>query len=716
MNQNSGQPGSGGGDAPFVHRRRTGVDETFRLAVQHEAAGRLQQAEVALRQILSQYPRHAGALHQLGLLAYRVGRLDAALEFVGKAVSCAPDEARFLANHTELCRLAGRLDEAIASGRRAVELAPDSVNAHSNLGIALYDHGDLDAAEAHQRRALALKPGLAPALNNLGSIHRARGDLDAAMDFFRQAIESDPNFIDSLNNLGSVLVLADRAAEAVAPLTRALELNRNFADACCNLGFAYQALNRIEEARPLFQRALELRPEYGEAHQGLARIFIETEQYPLAEQAARAAVRHAPENAEIHVTLGQVLAFTGHAADAHASYDRALELEPELASALVGKGILTMEHGDMDGAESFFHRALASGKDEYSARYYLTQIRRVEPGDTNLAELRAVVDQGDRLPEHRLKYLHFALGKALEDIGEYDDAFAHFLAGCRLRRAHAGYDEADRMRVFDGITAAFDRARIDALRGHGNPSTVPIFVLGMPRSGTTLTEQILACHPQVHGAGELYDLMHVASRSTIAPSGTRSYAENFFDLAPEHLREWSGLYLDGLTSFAPDAPHVTDKMPANFFLLGLIHLMLPNARVVHVQRNPLDTCLSCFTRLFQSGQDHTYDLAELGRYYRRYLELMAHWRAVLPAGAFLDLSYEQLVANPDDEVQRLVDFCGLPWDDACLEPHKHTRRVRTASVTQVRQPVYTSSVDRWRRYERHLGPLIDALGDAVDVA
>jgi hypothetical protein len=258
----------------------------------------------------------------------------------------------------------------------------------------------------------------------------------------------------------------------------------------------------------------------------------------------------------------------------------------------------------------------------------------------------------------------------------------------------------------------FDKAFFKRLQGGGDPSDVPIFVLGMPRSGTTLTEQIIASHPQVHGAGELPYLWEIVQQQPVAGKQSHLiYPENLTSLTHETLTQWGQEYFTRLRRRALEAKHITDKMPANYLALGLIPLMLPNAKIIHVKRNPGDTCVSCFTRLFNRNQDATYDLAELGQHYANYARLMQHWQRVLPAGTFIEVQYEDIVADAESEARRLIDFCSLEWNDACLAFHKNKRNVHTASASQVRQTVYASSVDRWRHYEKHLRPLLDALGE-----
>jgi tetratricopeptide (TPR) repeat protein len=686
------------------------IDQAMVLATQNQVQGNLPQAEHLLRQILQAQPHHAFALHLLGIIAHQCGKPELALELIGKAITINGNVALFHANAGEMCRQLGRLDDAVAHGERAVKLDASMPSAHSNLGIAYFDQKDYLRAEACQRRTLELDANFVPALNNLGSICRAHKDKTGAIDWYRKAIAANPNHLESLSNLGAVLLEDERSDEAVAPLEQALRLNPNYAEALCNLGLVRNALEQHDVALPLLQRALQIRPNYAEAFVGLARVFHEKENIAEAERCARRAVELAPEKAEMCSQLAGIYTEMARSDEARQMYRRALEIDPENNEALLGLGHLEMESGDMEKAEAMFHQALALKADNLPARFHLAQVKKVKADDENLVALEAVAQEsGKPLPAKKAMALHFALGKCYDDSKQYDKAFPHFLAGCRLKRATYSYAANEVSKHFDAIMQVFDKETLARLRGAGDPSAVPIFVLGMPRSGTTLTEQIIASHPDVHGAGELPDLLAIAQRQ----SNGVGFPDNIHNIDPAQLTAWGADYVAGLRARAPEAKHITDKMPANFFAVGLIHLMLPNAKIIHVNRNPVDTCLSCFTRLFNRKQEQTYDLTELGHYYVDYIRLMAHWRKVLPAGAFLDVQYEDIVADQEAQARRMLDHCGLEWNDACLDFHKHKRSIRTASVTQVRQPIYSSSVERWRPYEKHLGPLLDALGDLV---
>jgi hypothetical protein len=316
----------------------------------------------------------------------------------------------------------------------------------------------------------------------------------------------------------------------------------------------------------------------------------------------------------------------------------------------------------------------------------------------------------ERLTTDERMQLDFALGKAYADLKDYRRSFDHLRRGAAAKRAQTDYDEAAAMALFDRIEAAFPPERFAAASGRGDPSRTPIFILGMPRSGTTLVEQILASHPDVTGAGELRTASDVFGQVRAVTGEVAHYPDFVPALDAATLKAMGGLYGAELQRLAPGARRITDKMPSNFYFVGLIHMALPNARILHTVRDPLDTCLSCYSKLFAGEQNHTYDLGELGRYHRRYQRLMDHWRGVLPPGRFLDVSYEALVADLEGQTRRILAHCGLDWDERCLSFHETQRPVRTASASQVRRPIYCGSVGRWRAYAEDLAPLIEALG------
>jgi tetratricopeptide (TPR) repeat protein len=570
--------------------------------------------------------------------------------------------------------------EPLPALQMAVKLLPGDAESHYNMGLSLQGLGRPEDAVASYRRALKIKPNHADAHFNLGNVLKDLGQLDDAVASYRRALRSRPDYADAHCNLGNALKDLGQPENAVASYLQALTFRPDDAETHYNLGIALKSLGRFEDAVTSYRLALKIKPDYTDAHLNLANTLRELEQNDAAE----------------------------------ASYRRVLEIDPKCSDALAGLGDVGMVGGDMDGAEDLYRQVLANDVGNLYARMGLAKVSKVKAGDENLAALEAakLAAHPSGLPDDDVIRLNFTLGKCYDDTGEYDKAFAHFLEGSRLKRATLDYDADKSARHFDSIMRVFDEATLARLRGSGDASQVPIFVLGMPRSGTTLTEQILASHPDVYGAGELQDLLAIAHRAV----AEASYPENILKIDRAQLAAWGADYVCGLQKRAPHARHITDKMPANFYAIGLIHLMLPNAKIIHVNRNPIDTCLSCFMQLFNARNlAHTYDLAELGRHYVDYARLMEHWRRVLPAGAFLDVNYEEVVADLEAQARRMLEYCGLEWNDACINFHKHKRSIRTASVTQVRQPIYQSSVEKWRRYEHHLGPLLDALGDRVPI-
>jgi tetratricopeptide (TPR) repeat protein len=690
--------------------RKIPIPQALAFAARKIDSGALQEAEILLRQVLEKQPENPHAHHLLGLIAHRVGRSELALEMIGKAIDLLPDFAQFHVNRGEMCRLLKRLDEAIEHGEKAVKLDPKSAAAHSNLGIAYYDKKDYDRAEECQQKALKLEPQLVQSLNNMGSIKRARKESEEAMAFYRQVLEIDPDYHESANNLAALLIEDNQSDEALKLLMRLVKVNPNYAEAHNNIGNAFFAKEEYDKALVAYNRALSLRQGYLEPMLGIARVQKEKEQLDDAALTVKHVLEIDSKRPEAYALLGDIRLKQAKYEESGEAYRKAITLEETLLGAHLGLGQLQMELGELNEAEKTFQQAMEINSDEVAPYVFMTQVSKIKQGDGILARLEQEAGKLQELPEGKAMSLHFAMGKAYDDVKEYDKAFPHFMEGCRIKRGKIDYNPGNNDRSCAEIIRFFKEENLAKLRGGAEPSDLPIFVLGMPRSGTTLVETIIASHPEVFGAGELHDILRIANNPK---PGIKSegFPISMQGLTAADVREMGERYLENLRQHDARASRITDKMPANFMALGLIHLMLPQAKVVHVMRNPVDICLSNFTKNFNNSQLHSYDLSEMARFYVNYAKLMEHWRKVLPQGSFYDIQYEQLVADPEPETRSLIDYCGLSWDDACLSPHKTERGVKTASVTQVRQPVYTDSVERWRRYETFLQPLLDALGD-----
>lgn len=689
------------------------LQQALTLATEYQTSGRLPEAQQLLQKILQQHPAQAHALHLMAVVKHQSGDSAAALSSIAKAIQQAPDNALFLANAAEMHRLQGDLENAVNRAEQAIERDPNLAIAHSNLGIAYYDLEDFERAESCQLRALELQPGFLAAINNLGSIYREYKNKSAAIDTFRRVLSIQANHLEALNNLGAVLTEDEQYDEALQHLAKALQINPNYADAHCNIGQAFIGQEEYAKAELAYNNALLLRPDYPEAKLGIARVLQEKNLIPQAIAIINTVITKHPDKAPAFSLLGVLHTESGNYQQAENAFLKALSIDPKILSAMIGHANLLMELGKTEASEECCQQALSVDEDCLAAWTHLAQLKKTKVGDEHFLALQTSAADLDSMSSQRVMGLQFSLGKCHDDIEEYDKAFSYFLNANQLKRQKVHYDPVQTEVDVEQIVDTFTSSMINDFSKLGTNNPLPIFILGMPRSGTTLTEQIIASHPSVHGAGELPDwLDHCHQfRGTDGPGGfpgnfTTARKKDFFNLGQN--------YCAGLHRRAPQARRITDKMPANFFALGLIHLCMPQAKIIHVQRNPIDTCLSGFTKLFNRGQYHSYDLEELGLYYRCYHQLMTHWRSVLPAGSFLDVQYEQLVTDTEVQARRLIDYCALEWDEACLNSHNNDRSIKTASVMQVRQPIYQTSIDRWRRYEKHLQPLLVALEDLAD--
>ena len=524
-----------------------------------------------------------------------------------------------------------------------------------------------------------------------------------------------PDYAEALYNRGITLHELKRFEEALASYDRALTLRPDYAEALSNRGLTLHELKRFEEALASYDRALTVRPDYAEAlsNRGLTLHELKRFEEALASyDRALTCGRTMPRRSPIVATLQELKRFE----EALASYDRALKVRPDYAEAHNNLGVALMQLGRLSEARAALEQAVELAPRNAKYRRDLGEITRFVAGDAHLAALEKLAEDSATLSVGDRIELHFALGKAYEDLGRHAEAFRQWLDGNALKRRQITYDEAATLGALDRVQAVFTSELIRTWQNVGHPSPVPVFIVGMPRSGSTLVEQILASHPQVFGGGELKHFDEAVQGIRTKSGGSATFPELVSGMTGEDYRDLGTRYLAEIERLAPGATHITDKMPGNFIFAGLIHLALPNATIIHTIRDPVDTCLSCFSKLFTEGQNYTYDLAELGRYYRHYQALMAHWHRVLPPGRILDVRYEDVVADLEGQARRIIAHCGLDWDPRCLAFHQTERPVLTASAAQVRQPIYNSAVGRWRVHEEALGPLLAELREPTQPA
>ena len=645
------------------------------LAQREHSAGRLAEAAAAYRRVLAARPDLAEAYNNLGNVLQLQGNLNEAAAHYERAVALKPDLFATHVNLGNLLREQGKLDQAKISLSRGLAINPHFPEAHNGLGNVLKDQGKFNEAAAEYEQAIALRRDYAEAYYNLGNVHKDQAKLDEAAAQYQRAIALKPDLFQAHNNLGNVLAEQRKLDQAMASFTRAVTINPNFPDAHNGLGNTLRDQGMLDEAAAHYEHAMALKPSFAEAYGNLGSVLLDQGKFELAVARFEQAIALRPDLAEVHCNLGNALKAQGKFDLAAVQYQHATALRP-------------------DHAESHYNRA-----DSENVSH--GRCRSCGAGITRRGSQPAARTQDGLYP--------LRAGKALEDVGNYRRAFEHWQQGNALKRREINYDEAGYQRTCQLIADAFDCKLFDRFSAGGDPSSAPIFVLGMPCSGSTLVEQILASHPLIHAAGELKNLDRIV-KAVADPAGRPvPFPAWLSAIDADGLRRLAQAYLASLPTPAGGETRIVDKATTNFLRVGLIRLILPNARIIHTVRDPADTCVSCFTRLFAYGQPFSYDLAELGRYYRGYRKLMDHWRSVLPSDAILDVAYEDVVEDLEQQARRLIAYCSLPWDDHCLSFHQTSRPIATASNVQVRQPLYHSSVARWRRYEAYLQPLLTEL-------
>jgi tetratricopeptide (TPR) repeat protein len=482
----------------------------------------------------------------------------------------------------------------------------------------------------------------------------------------------------------------------------------NHSDALHLMGTVAMAGGQVDAALDLFKRAVAAKPNDPATRCNLASALIEKDDYATAEFHLRKALKLHPGLPAALCFLAACLAMKGERQEARRLYEEVLGRLPGDPQALIGYADLFVTQGEMESARAVYRRAIASKAAPAIALSSLAACEKLAKDSPEANEIMRYLREPGLTRSDYLN-LSYAAGNIAEAAGEYDEAFAQFLHAKEL--GASSFDIDAHRRDIGTFKSVFTREFFETRAKLGHASPRPVFVIGMPRSGTTLTEQIISRHPQAAAGGELREITYLATSLGLRGNDARDYAKRLTRLTRPEARELAGRYLAALERVSADADRVTDKMPQNFLHLGLIALLLANARIVHCRRDPLDTCVSCFT-MHLKDHNHGYagNLRTLGLYYREYIALMAHWRDVLPIPIY-DLDYERLIDAPEEQTRKLIEFVGLPWDPACLTPQESARPVTTLSRMQVRQPIYRTSVGRWRRYEKHLDPLKEALGD-----
>ncbi|HFD80764.1 MAG TPA: sulfotransferase family protein [Gammaproteobacteria bacterium] len=615
---------------------------------------------------------------------------------------------RKLQRQAETSMAAGRLAEAAAAWERLCRLAPQDADAWTALGVVRRRLGDFAAAESACRQALALRSAHAPAQAALGAALQQQGRLQEAVAAYREALRLDPGLVEAQYFLANALREGGQLAEATEAYRRLLELDPDHFPGLNNLGTHLRNLGQAEEAIGLLQRALKLQPGHVATLTNLGDALVDRSRCEEAIELLQQAVRRQPDFANAWRALANALHHAGRLPEALDAYGEALARVPGWHEAQLGQAKVLEQLGEHQRARALLDPLLEAGHGGALSAFF--DVSR------HTGERRQAVDRIERvlgerpdMPDAAAAGFHFQLGRHYDESGDYETAFRHFQQANRL--TPASYDRERQVRQVDDIITTWNPDFVQGMRCAANRSELPVFIVGMPRSGTSLVEQILASHPAVFGAGELSQISRIAQQFSIDYPGL-AFPRFARYVTRESLDGAARRHLDELGALGGDAARVTDKMPYNLPYAGLIAQLFPRARIIQCQRHPLDTCLSCYFSDFGSiGHDYSYDLLTTGEFYIQYHRLMEHWSAVFP-DRVLNIAYAELVQDQERQSRRLVEFCGLDWDPRCLEFHNSGRFVFTLSYEQVRQPMYTRSLGRWKHYERQLQPLRELLESA----
>lgn len=605
------------------------------------------------------------------------------------------------------------------------------------LDRALYIHGSGNIGEAEKLyQALLDRDAEQPdALHYLGVIRLQTERFDEAVTLIKRAIHARPDYVDAMVNLGFGLNALGRFAEAIEQFEQALDQGSPNAPILANLGGALAHLGRYPEAVNRLEEALEMQPELAETRRSLADVLLRLGRTDNALQEIRKAATASEPSVPMQMSMGNILLASGNVEEAIECFSMALALRPDLPAVRGNLANLLRQVGRFEEAIEQYEVLLAKDPGNAQASYRLGGVfqdlgdrekagaafRKAVQIDANFAKAWHGIAATDALDDKEVESLlglqrsadtsdddrmrlAFALGRHFEKTGRHDEAATQLSKGNELRRVDLDYDIENDLRAMQNIRRSFDKSFFDRWKGAGLPDRKPIFIVGMPRSGTTLIEQILASHPVVQGAGELTLLVNAVIDAFPIRNGV-DYTSSLAEATADDLQSVARAYLEGL----PDGERVTDKLPHNFLNVGMIRVLFPHATIVHCKRDARDTCFSIYKHLFGSDSHaYAYDLEDLARYYNGYAELMDHWEQVMP-GHVHTVQYEALVDNQEPVTRELLEACDLAWDPACLDFHKLERLVATISASQVRQPVYSASIGSWKAYEELLRPLLDIL-------
>jgi len=636
----------------------------------YKSIGELTDAVKSFEKAIAIKPNFTDAYYNLGITFQELNMLEAAVKNYEKALEIQPKYAIVHNNLGIVFKELGQIHDSIRSYEKAIASQPDFPEAHNNLGNAFRENGQLDEAIKFYEKAIALNSEFSDAYNNVGIALFELGQPNDAIKFYEKALEIEPSYTEVYNNLGNALKETGQQDNAVKSYEAAIALQSDYADAHYNLGVIFQDLDKLEDAVRSYKASIFFQSDYVDAHYNLGILFLETSQLEMAIKSLEMAIIINPENAETHKYLGNTFQANGQLDEAMKCYEKVLSIKPDHADA---------------------HRNLST-------------VKKYIQGDTQIIQMNKLLSSGTLNQSDQI-HLYFALAKAYEDLGEQDDLFKALHEGNRLRKVQLNYSLDNNLKEHSNLKKLFNLSLSfsEKLVSHEPSKIRPIFIVGMPRSGTSLVEQIISSHYETYGAGELNIL-----NKLITPI-VNDLAKKDADLSENIFLSIRKDYLNYLSSLNTPENVITDKMPTNFRYIGFILKAFPEAKVINLKRDSRAVCWSIYQHYFPGkGLGFAFNMEDLAGYYNSYNELMSFWHQTFPNKIY-DICYEDLTVNQEEETKKLLDFCELEWDDNCLNFHTNRRAVKTTSSLQVRKKMYQGSSEAWKKYESYLQPLIKTL-------
>jgi tetratricopeptide (TPR) repeat protein len=679
--------------------------EQIKLILELFSNGQIQEALDAVEVLIKDYPNESLLFNISGACYAGLGQFDDAVKDYEKAIAIKPDYSKAHFNLGCTLQELGQLDASAKSFEKALVIEPNYAEAHNNLGITLKDLRQLDAAVKSFKKAIAIKPDYVEAHYSLGATFQELGQLDDAVKSYKEVVNIEPDFAEMHNNLGVILNKLNQKDAALKSLETAVAIKPDFAEAHYNLGNALNDLGQLDMATKSYERALAIKPDYAEAHNNLGNTLNDLGQHDDAVKRFEKAIAIQPNYVQAHNNLGDTFHELGQLETATKSYEKVIAIKPDFAEAHNNLGITYQQLGQINDSINQYEKALAINPNYSDVYFNLSYLNKYTFNDSQITKIKSLLSDSKLSLSDRI-YLCFALAKVNENLDNQDELFKYLNEANSLNKQKFNYSLDRSKTLFSSVKEMFSSAYSGIEKSlSSEPSTFkPIFIVGMPRSGSTLVEQIISSHHLVHGAGELNNLPDI-----IAPIA-RDYVNQGMNKLPEtaflSIRK---RYLDVLSNLNVPESVITDKLPLNFQYIGFILSAFPEAKIVHMKRDARATCWSNYNSIFSSPEfGFSNNIEDLTGFYGLYSDLMDYWHQLYP-GKIYDMYYEDLTINQEEETRKLIQYCELDWDKNCLSFHQNKRAVQTASSLQVRQKMYQGSSEAWKKHEAYLQPLIKAL-------